>query len=456
MLSSTGAYGMGAMNKTVSLESGDGGSLSSTHEVVSDCRPRNGKRNDSEVGVVSVPGQYPSPYGAQTPLDTQFVPSRAHSILATSAARSEVQLQSVSPVVQSNSLNLVGLNVPSVDQPQSVSPVVQYQSVPTVMPNQHPPSQYVPLSNHDRRNTSQSAASPGSHGAHVPLCPAPVAHSFLPSSSVAVGHAPAAVSHQFLSPVVGGTPASFVPAVPAADVSNVSLGDLRSVMRRDLRFKSFGKEGKVDYIQVEKQIRQAEKKKYEASEIIDAVVDALPAGSEFRSVLLLKSGSLTVDGLLDLLHSEYLEVDNSDLVTQLTTAHQTAKEDETTFLNRLIKLKDRILYEGQDGGLNISEDALTQMLLKALESGLANERIVTRLLPLFSQSDVSDADLKREMSKAVRACKGRRDKAEKTEKKQVRIALVGEEAGKSREREREESEFLKVAKELKEEVAEVK
>ena len=106
--------------------------------------------------------------------------------------------------------------------------------------------------------------------------------------------------------------------------------------------------------------------------------------------------------------------------------------------------------------MQISEGPLRHMMLKALETGLANERIVTRLLPLFSQTDVPDADLKREMSKAVRACKGRKDKNDKTEKKQVRVASVGEEGGRLRDRDQEESEFLKVAKELKEEVAEVK
>ena len=237
------------------------------------------------------------------------------------------------------------------------------------------------------------------------------------------------------------------PAAQAVDVSNVSLGDLRSAMRRDLKFKCFGKDGKdrLDYLQAEKQIRCAERKGYDSTEIIDAVVEALPGGSEFRSVLLLKSGSLTVEELLDLLHSEYLEVDNSDLITQLTTAQQTAKEDEMTFLNRLIKLKERILYEGQ---VNISADALMVMVLKSLESGLANERIVTRLLPLFAQANVTDAILKQEMSKAMRSCTLRKDKKQQN----VRVAAVSEESGRSL----REDEFLKVAKELKEEVAEVK
>ena len=102
--------------------------------------------------------------------------------------------------------------------------------------------------------------------------------------------------------------------------------------------------------------------------------------------------------------------------------------------------------------MNISAEALTVMVLKALESGLANERIVTRLLPLFSQTNVNDATLKQEMSKAIRSCTLRKDK----NKQNVRVAAVSEESGGSLKQKERDDEFLKVARELKEEVAEVK
>ena len=137
-------------------------------------------------------------------------------------------------------------------------------------------------------------------------------------------------------------------------------------------------------------------------------------------------------------------MENSDLLTQLTTAEQMAKEDEMAFLNRLIKLKERILYEGR---LKISADTLMEMVLKSLESGLANERIVTRLLPLFSQPNVSDNILKQEMSKAMRSCTLRKDKKQNS----ARVAAVEEAAKKSK-----EDEFIKMAKVLHEDVAEVK
>ena len=238
------------------------------------------------------------------------------------------------------------------------------------------------------------------------------------------------------------------------EASNVSLEELKTVWRRDLKIKGkIGKggekENKLDYISVEKQILAAKKKGYQDSDIIEAVIDALPGGSEFRQVLLLKSDTINLEELLDMLKSEYLEIDSSDLIAQLTSAEQSVKEDEQTFLNRLIKLKNRILYEGQEDGVNFSSEAIMGMMLKTLESGLSNERIVTRLLPVFSQRNISDNVLMREMSKAVRSCKGRK---EKEVRKCPRVASV-EEGKVSKE---SEEKLVKMMSELKSDVVEVK
>ena len=458
VLSSTCAYGMGPVHNEVSLESGEGGSFSSTRETYSAVR----KRKDVPGSASNVQSQYAIRGGGQPvqPVKTDMNSPVVHP-------------QSVPSVVQMHSTNLVNAhNFPSalVNQPSgqhqhqvSSSSVLhnqhlqcQHQAIPSALHDHNIQSQLGRQSIYDRQGMLQSAPHVASQEKmSVPLALGPTSASaagfasasatqgYVPSFSGDAGHARPG-SHPYQSPVVN-------PAVPApsrnaaADVSNVSLGALQSVMRRDLKFKSFGTgKDKLDYLQAEKQIRRAERKGYESYEIIDAVVEALPAGSEFRSVLLLKSSLLTVDELLDLLHSEYLEVDNSDLLTQLTTARQTAKEDEMTFLNRLIKLKERILYEAQ---VKIGPEALMEMVLKSLESGLSNERIVTRLLPLFSQQTVSDALLKKEMSRAMRSCTLRKDKKEVN----AQVKMVDGESRKSK-----EDELIMMAKALHEDVAEVK
>ena len=313
------------------------------------------------------------------------------------------------PVQQHPNLGVTAIPCPQVLMPRHPQPF-QHQ-------------QPLPASHHTHQQIPQHNVTHEQHHLSGPPYPKPVVAQ---GSMDSLGSAAAAAAGAGNGPPYGWRPSplqasqSSASATTVADnvAQNVSLHELRSVMGRDLRFKSFGTgKDKLDYLQAEKQIRRAERKGYEANEIIDAVVEALPAGSEFRSVLLLKSNDLTVADLLDLLHSEYLEVENSDLLTQLTTAEQTAKEDEMAFLNRLIKLKERILYEGQ---LKISPETLMEMVSKSLEYGLQNEKIVTRLLPLFSQKNVSDAVLKQEMSKAMRSCTLRKDKV----KKQVRVAAV--------------------------------
>ena len=69
----------------------------------------------------------------------------------------------------------------------------------------------------------------------------------------------------------------------------------------------------------------------------------------------------------------------------------------------------------------------TKIMLKTLESGIASERIVNRLMPLLSKDMVTDAELIAGMSKAVIANKDRDSKGDQNkekDKKLVRIASV--------------------------------
>ena len=388
--------------------------------------------------------------------------SSAHGGREARGALADPNFSYVSPVNRHEYGNMVTFQSQVHHQPAASQSYNRHEHAHTKQ------TQYIPYHTAVPQNHSAVAAAgvaaphPGVAAPHPAVAvphPAAVAP---PHPTVAAPHFGVSTPHQTVANVVHGKswsdssmsaqgystqPAPVIQHLPqhAADTSNVSLGELRSAMQRVLKFKSFGTgKDRLDYLQAEKQIRRAEKKGYEPYEIIDAVVEALPAGSEFRSVLLLKSNNLNVAELLDLLHSEYLEVENSDLLTQLTTAEQTTKEDEMAFLNRLIKLKERILYEGR---LKISSETLMEMVLKSLESGLQNERIVTRLLPLFSQQNVNDAVLKQEMSKAMRSCTLRKDKKHQN----ARIAAVEDAAKKSK-----EDELIKMAKVLHEDVAEVK
>ena len=123
-------------------------------------------------------------------------------------------------------------------------------------------------------------------------------------------------------------------------------------------------------------------------------------------------------------HSYFLEVDGGDLVTQLAKAKQTSQQDPQTFLMFCINLKNRIAKQKEEEG-GMSLRGATKIMLKTLESGLSSERIVNRLMPLFSKDSVTDSELIGAMSKAVIANKDRDSKGDKEkEKKSVKVAAV--------------------------------
>ena len=142
--------------------------------------------------------------------------------------------------------------------------------------------------------------------------------------------------------------------------------------------------------------------------------------------LLQTTVDLNLETMKAFLHSYFLEVDGGDLVTQLTKAKQTSQQDPQTFLMHCISLKNRIVKQKEEEG-GMSMRGATKIMLKTLESGIANERIVNRLMPLLSKEAVTDAELISGMSKAVIANKDRESKGDKEkekEKKSVRIASV--------------------------------
>ena len=235
---------------------------------------------------------------------------------------------------------------------------------------------------------------------------------------------------------------SFSSVRNVGDVPSFSVNDLKKAWRRECKIKGTigkigDKENKLGYVDVERQIKMHESNAYTESEIIDAVINATQAGSTLRT-LLQTSIDLNLETVKEILHSYFLEVDGGDLVTQLTKAKQTAQQDPQTFLMFCINLKNRIAKQKEEEG-GMSLRGASKIMLKTLESGIASERIVNRLMPLFSKDSVTDAELIGAMSKAVIANKDRDSKGDK-EKKSVKIAAV-----ETRSREEEDEVYQMVA-----------
>ena len=102
-------------------------------------------------------------------------------------------------------------------------------------------------------------------------------------------------------------------------------------------------------------------------------------------------------------------------MTQLAKAKQSSSQDPQTFLMHCVNLKNRIAkLPEKDGGMSMK--GATNIMLNALETGLASDRIVNKLMPFLSKPDVTDGELISAMSKAVIVNKGRENKGESKEK----------------------------------------
>ena len=126
--------------------------------------------------------------------------------------------------------------------------------------------------------------------------------------------------------------------------------------RREFKIKGqIGKPGekdsKLDFLALKRQIDAGIEKGHSESEIIEAVINQATGAPELRSVLLSSLGMKVdgPDGLIELLQSYFLESDAGDLMTQVSTAKQSPKEDPQTFLLSVVHLKNRILREDRDG-----------------------------------------------------------------------------------------------------------
>ena len=122
--------------------------------------------------------------------------------------------------------------------------------------------------------------------------------------------------------------------------------------------------------------------------------------------------------MLDILRSYFQEADTVELLQRLATAVQGPREDPQTFLMACLDLKNRIV-RNEDDDIGFSRETVMKILLKTLETGLADDRILNSMRPFLSDPAVSDNVLISEMSHAVMLEKKRKEK-----KSSPRVATV--------------------------------
>ena len=212
-----------------------------------------------------------------------------------------------------------------------------------------------------------------------------------------------------------------------------SVRDLHDVWRREFKVKGqIGKVGdkdnKLDYISVKHQIEVAQGKGYSDRDIIEGVINATTAGSNLRS-LLQSMRDLTVERLVEILESYFLEMDDGDVMQQLESAHQSNTEDPQSFAIRILALKNRIVLESNESGL--SERYVRRRMIKALDTGFWSENIQRRVSQVLGD-DASDTNILRAVSLAVQSERVKKEKSVSGQKPtKVKFNLVDEEKGKS-------------------------
>ena len=145
-----------------------------------------------------------------------------------------------------------------------------------------------------------------------------------------------------------------------------------------------GQKDKLSFVSLARQIKGALQKGYKPLEVVDAVVRSINPGMRLRSYL---EGleSLTLPRLRRILRSYNQEKSATELYRQLSTLVQEPQEGSQSFLIRALDTRQKILFASKEADTQLKYDpALVQgMFLHAVDTGLQDEAIRTRLRPLL-------------------------------------------------------------------------
>ena len=192
---------------------------------------------------------------------------------------------------------------------------------------------------------------------------------------------------------------------------SVFADDRNLSVRNMLRFKDFKVQGtisneksRISYTNLNKQIESAIAKGYSEAEIVDAVINAVSPSLHLRSYL---EGikSLSLSDLRQILRSHYCEKSATEAYQELTNVVQESSETPQNFLMRALKLRQHVLLASQekDSKIRYDENLIRSVFINAVETGLADDAIRSRMRPFLQSPNVSDETLIREINTAMTA-----------------------------------------------------
>ena len=142
---------------------------------------------------------------------------------------------------------------------------------------------------------------------------------------------------------------------------------------------------------------------------------AITPGLYLRNVLE-TTENLTLERLMKFLQSHYVEKSTTDLYQTLTSQAQSPQESAIQFTYRAMSLRQKLVVASKSPGAEIPFDDVLgkRLFLKALETGLLRDAIVSEIKPLLKNINVSDEDLIFAIGQASSADSQRNNKMNKT------------------------------------------
>jgi len=118
---------------------------------------------------------------------------------------------------------------------------------------------------------------------------------------------------------------------------------------------------------------------------------------------------LSLDRLKKILRSHYGVKNTAELYQSLASVCQNGKEIPRAFLMRALDLTQKILFASQEGEDPLKYDAghIQQLFRRAVETGLQDDSIRTKLRPFLSNALVEDEELIYQLNVSVSAEKER-------------------------------------------------
>ena len=176
------------------------------------------------------------------------------------------------------------------------------------------------------------------------------------------------------------------------------LNTLKSILKRDFRILgtigSQGSRDQLSFISLSRQIETGKEKGYADKEIIEAIIKCIAPGLPLKDYLdaMRETGLPTV---IKIIWAHYQEKNASELCASLSNLIQKPNEEPQNFLLRALNLREKILFASKQEGTKLKYDATQcqSIFLHALETGLLNNNLRSRMRVFIQQPDITDAEL---------------------------------------------------------------